>query len=190
MLSGDFLYAFSDAPQQSNAITSYRDWRVAKTRWEDSIVNLSKGSDRTTRRKEEPNLAVREGKAIGQNEKPVLFSNALLICPLLETSESSLGNLADRGVLCTFIERGTMSKLGRLRKDTLRDIADQKEKEAKAKRSGGATFQKRGDKRLIVSNYDSVCSECPKPVTIGQFIWFDPNQKAGKKVMHRDCLLD
>jgi len=77
-------------------------------------------------------------------------------------------------------------KLGRLRKDTLYDIAKEKYKRNEKKKSP-ATFEVHGDKRLIISNFDTTCAVCHEGIRLGQFIWFDPTKEAGKKVAHRDC---
>lgn len=81
-----------------------------------------------------------------------------------------------------------MGKLGRMRKDTLRDIAIQRYKDAEREsNTPSAVFEKDGNKVLIVSNYDSTCALCYGKIRIGNFIWFDSTKPPGSKVVHRDC---
>lgn len=80
-------------------------------------------------------------------------------------------------------------KLGRLRKDTLKDIYAQRRKDKERKKPGlSNAFETKGSKKLILAKFDSWCSECGDTIHIGAFIWFDPNLPVTKRVMHRDCL--
>ena len=80
------------------------------------------------------------------------------------------------------------SKLGRLRLDTLRDIEEQKRKDAKRKRANlSSAFDTDGDKVLMVSKYDGFCAVCRNRYKEGQFIWYDHTKPKGKKAAHRDC---
>lgn len=79
-----------------------------------------------------------------------------------------------------------MNKLGRLRKDTLRDIAIQRNKQKEIK-TRGKVFQKHGNKVLIMSDYDGTCCLCGSGYVIGNFIWYDSTKSVGRKAVHRDC---
>lgn len=82
-------------------------------------------------------------------------------------------------------------KLGRLRRDTLRDIGIQRAKDRKRKKEKNLSnsFETKGDNKLILAKFDSYCRVCGETIRIGQFIWFNPKLKVTQRVCHKDCLL-